>query len=329
MCLNQIKQIALALHNYHDAHKTLPAGRTGPYGPYSITANKDRFSTFIGLLPFYEQQALYQRFTGEDIATANGGTAIEPQKDSGLPPEHPCAQQIKMLLCPSDTGNTKSADESGRTNYRFCDGDRAVHSGWAGARGAFGANIFNDIGCITDGTSNTLIISERCFAKTGREIKHGTAINIGTTVFASPPATGNVIAGGAKACLDLGDSSTNEYDPEPLVTVWPDAGRSYVDGFPWATGFSAVLPPNSPSCSNFSGGSGSGSGASSIMAPSSRHSGGVNAAMADGSGKFISQTIDAGNNMAAALKEDPGKHSPYGVWGAIGSRNGKESVSLP
>ncbi|MDR1963766.1 MAG: DUF1559 domain-containing protein [Planctomycetaceae bacterium] len=327
-CLNQIKQIALALHNYHDAHKTLPAGRSGPYGPYSLSGGRDRFSTFIALLPFYEQQALYSRFTSEDIATANGGTAIEPQKDSGLPPEHPCAQQIKMLLCPSDTGNIKSADESGRTNYRFCDGDRAVNSGWQAARGAFGANIFNDIGCITDGTSNTLILSERCFSKEGREIKHGTAVNVGTTVF-TDTANGNVKAGGAKACLDLGNLSANEYVSS--ATVWPDSGRSYVDGYPFATGFTTVLPPNSPSCSNFSGtsGTGSGTGAASIMAPSSRHSGGVNAAMADGSGKFIAQTIDAGDNTAAALQENPGKHSPYGVWGAIGSRNGKESVSLP
>ncbi|MDR2438422.1 MAG: DUF1559 domain-containing protein [Planctomycetaceae bacterium] len=327
MCLNQIKQIALALHNYHDAHKTLPAGRTGPYGPYSLSGGRDRFSTFIGLMPFYEQQALYSRFTGEDIGTVDGGVT-GPMQDSGLQPEHPCAQQIKMLLCPSDTGNTKSADESGRTNYRFCDGDRAVNAGWQAARGAFGANIFNDIGCIIDGTSNTLIISERCFAKTGKEIKHGTAVNVGTAVFTNT-TTGNVKAGGAKACLDLADFSTNEYVPS--ATVWPDSGRSYVDGYPFATGFSAVLPPNSPSCSNFSGtpGTGSGTDAASIMTPSSRHSGGVNAAMADGSGKFIAQTIDAGDNMAEALSENPGKHSPYGVWGAIGSRNGKESVTLP
>jgi prepilin-type processing-associated H-X9-DG protein len=330
MCLNQIKQIALALHNYHDAHKTLPAGRCGPYGHYSL-GNKNRFSTFIALMPFYEQQALYESFTGTDIATAYGtkadGSKVELQNDVGLPVDHPCAQQIKMLLCPSDTGNTKSADESGRTNYRFCDGDRAVHAGWLAARGAFGVDIWNEIGCITDGTSNTLILSERCFAKEGREIRHGTAVKV-TAVFANAN-TGNVKAGGAKACLDLADFSANEYIPS--ATVWPDSGRSYVDGYPFATGFTTVLPPNSASCTNFSGtpGTGAGTDAASIMAPSSRHSGGVNAAMADGSSRFISQTVNAGNNMAAALDENPGKNSPYGVWGAIGSRNGKESVSLP
>ena len=324
-CINQIKQVCLALHNYHDNHKCLPYGCGGPIGPYA-GGNSNRFSTFIPLLPFYEQGPLYDRFNTEDIATYGGVTGIQPQTDTGLPEGHPCAQQVMMLLCPSDTGNIKAPDESGRTNYRFCQGDMAAFDGQGGSRGCFGKNVFHDLASITDGTSNTLALSERCFSKQGNEIKHGIACNVTANVFTS--ASGNVKANGASYCAGLVDGSTGEYVSG--TTVWPDSGRSYVDGIPFQTGFSAVLPPNSPSCTAFSGtaGSGTGTGGSSIIAPSSRHSGGVNIGVMDGSARFLSQTIDAGDNTLAATAK-VGVHSPYGVWGALGSRNGKESVSFP
>ncbi|MBN9120967.1 MAG: DUF1559 domain-containing protein [Planctomycetes bacterium] len=59
---------------------------------------------------------------------------------------------------------------------------------------------------------------------------------------------------------------------------------------------------------------------------SSNHSGGVNCAMTDGSIRFIRDSIDVGNQ--AADSNTVAGISPYGVWGALGSRNGGEVTTV-
>jgi prepilin-type processing-associated H-X9-DG protein len=80
-------------------------------------------------------------------------------------------------------------------------------------------------------------------------------------------------------------------------------------------GFATIFAPNGPNCSvNTSRG-----GSPNICSAQSWHSGGVNVVMADGSVSFISETIDAGD----PTRRQPvtGELSPYGVWGAMGTRN--------
>ena len=80
-----------------------------------------------------------------------------------------------------------------------------------------------------------------------------------------------------------------------------------------------VLPPNSGACT-----SAAGDVYASIISPSSYHPGGVLGAMADGSVRFLSDLIDSGNLAFADVTSGP---SPYGVWGALGSKSGGEVVS--
>jgi len=95
--------------------------------------------------------------------------------------------------------------------------------------------------------------------------------------------------------------------------------------------FTTILPPNSPNCS----GSPYWTIGTIIPSVSSKHTGGVNIGLADGSVQFISDTINA-RTASFAGSGDPfltGKEvesgtSPYGVWGALGSKKGGESVSL-
>jgi len=62
-----------------------------------------------------------------------------------------------------------------------------------------------------------------------------------------------------------------------------------------------------------------------MLPPASFHTGGVNAGFFDGSVRFISNTIHTGNLNLPAVRTGP---SPYGVWGALGSPDGGESVTL-
>jgi prepilin-type processing-associated H-X9-DG protein len=115
-------------------------------------------------------------------------------------------------------------------------------------------------------------------------------------------------------------------------------GHFGFSGRPADTSFHTMLPPNSPSCTN-----GDGRGAWGAFSASSNHSGGVNASFFDGSGRFISESInwksswvDANyvpENGNTGSTGQPGQklnggQSDFGVWGALGSRDGGESVTL-
>ena len=102
-------------------------------------------------------------------------------------------------------------------------------------------------------------------------------------------------------------------------------GRRWGDAHSIYTTFFAVMPPNSPTCST--------NGETWAMpTASSYHPGGVNVALCDGSVRFISETINAGdpNTVPPDLNGRPQDYSGpslWGVWGALGSARGGEPVS--
>jgi hypothetical protein len=110
-------------------------------------------------------------------------------------------------------------------------------------------------------------------------------------------------------------------------------GSLWTDGQAERVGFTTVLAPNSPGCTDDT--NGNADSQNIILPPSSHHPGGVMGGMADGSVRFFSETIDTGNlGVGQPLPTNNNTtqysgQSNYGVWGALGSKSGSESVAAP
>jgi prepilin-type N-terminal cleavage/methylation domain-containing protein/prepilin-type processing-associated H-X9-DG protein len=169
-CQSNLKQIALAVHNYHDAHGSLP--RNGNRGGSGTSV--DSWSFFARMLPFLEQDNLYQQ-SGIDTASLVGNIAERTN--------------IALFFCPCDTAQQNSPSEFAAndyylggslplTNYKGCSGSNWCwgdypHTGPSGNCDCFytppycdGIFCRNDIlkqltlTGITDGLSNTFMIGE-------------------------------------------------------------------------------------------------------------------------------------------------------------------------
>ena len=135
---------------------------------------------------------------------------------------------------------------------------------------------------------------------------------------------------GSTTGLSKALESVNKTDPLRLdkVEPWGERGTYWFSGRPLANGFSTNLPPNTVACSF-----GESSFGAVLGGISSFHPGGANAAMMDGSVRFIRDDIDTGDlsvprSRIMKTNQSLDGASAYGVWGALGSINGRESISL-
>ncbi|MGQ9763211.1 MAG: DUF1559 domain-containing protein, partial [Thermogutta sp.] len=320
-CTNNLKQLGLGLHNYHDVNRVFPYRKGGTSCQWSDWrgCNYGRKSGFVPLLPYIEQNALYER-----IRAGDPGANIPPEGPAGWGSWSVWNDSPDLLLCPSDNG---VPDRSGPYNsYAFCIGDRVETIRDATqVRGLFAFNTTYSTADILDGTSNTIAMSERiCAAKvTGAyQSQAGAPVPAGSVEHVLGVAKNIPVINTPAACLQTTDG---RYFVAGTVihTYW---GGRWTDGQPGRTGFTTVLPPNAPSCSDSAHGQDWADQVSVVLPPSSRHPGGVNCLFADGSVRFISNTIDTGN--LGAYQPASGR-SVYGVWGALGSKDGGESVAAP
>ncbi len=316
-CQNNLKQLGLAMHNYHARHKMFPAG------------SADERSFLVGLTPFLDEGALWQRISGPLDVNRNGtlesgdyrafavrvsdGNREHPSSDN----YPPWAAQLGVLVCPSD-GAPK---DGGSSNYAANWGDngsgvREDNSGRSGVtRGMFLGN-YRSLGLkdARDGTVSTILLGEIGRNNGGREFQGGVARSVPSLTFDDNTGYAN-----PNICLN---TATNPATPgryaAAITNLVTERGKNWADGDGEDTGFTTILPPNGPSCS-----SGNDVWRNVILSAGSYHGGGVQVVMVDGSVQFINDTIDAGSAGAANVVAGP---SPYGVWGALGTRSAGDST---
>lgn len=308
-CTNNLKQLGIGLQNYHDAFKSFPFGVGGTNLNKAAPPqhNWGRASGFIPLLPYVEQQAIYNRIR----SGGNGHPSYGPYAWSGW-----VVWDITLpaFNCPSDAGGSRSSSNR-NSNYAFSRGDTisGVNNSATTTRGIFGYQTTIRIADILDGTSNTIIMSERVKhedkgigKRTPVPIREGIMMNVN-------------VQNGPGQCLATvtGNFYTN---PKNVKGFW---GCLWTDGHTERTGFNTILPPNAPSCA--AGANVNADSNVGVYPPTSYHPGGALVVMCDGSGRFITDGIDTGNLGWKPVKSGP---SPYGAWGALGSRDGQEGKAV-
>jgi prepilin-type N-terminal cleavage/methylation domain-containing protein len=332
-CSNNIKQIGLAILNYESTYKKLPSimSGTGAIHPITIQGPGQRFcmSMHWALLPYIEQQPLYDRFNQVNWNPWDHPSTANPERIVN-------ETQVAHATCPSSVGTLDYNFGQSRTNgvcsYAFGVGDcyaagqivnggtqernDPVLAGQKGiiiTRGPFGRHWPN-IGSVTDGTSNTIAIAEFNRPQGARDI--AAVSSVAGNPLTAVPLDCRALAVGKRYIVDV----NNFNDSQRGYRIW--------NGQPFFTGVTTILPPNSPSCFVFTG-SGNPHFQSGIYSAGSNHTGGCNTGNLDGSVRFISQGIDTGNLAIVAPAGNAGGPSPYGVWGALGSgRGGETSTNL-
>ncbi|XZE19088.1 DUF1559 domain-containing protein [Pirellulaceae bacterium SH449] len=270
-CQNNLKQLALAAHNFHDAYKRFPSGGLPP-----TATSGSQFSALAQLLPFIEQGNVYAMI---DLS-------VPVQHDANANARN---TQISTFLCPSEPRMNPMPSLGAPTNYMSNTGAMPffVVPGPQLFSGVFYVNTTVRFADITDGTSQTALFSERLMSDGSNGI-----ISPLEDVFFHP---GNPATSDETHTLCQGVDITNLANQFPLFM-----------GAPWLHHqhrYQHVSPPNSRSCGFFVVGK-------ATMAATSRHVGGVNVALADGSVTFVTSNIDTS------------------TWRAIGTRNGGEIASL-
>jgi prepilin-type N-terminal cleavage/methylation domain-containing protein len=156
-CSNNLKQIGLALHGYHDTHQKFPQG-FGNTATVGTTASGWGWGALI--LPFVEQSSLHTQL---NVA---GGNATIPASATTL-----TQTPLKVFRCPSDTGPATNSNRGNHStsNYAGVYGahDQDLNSLVTNANGMFFQNSAVRFADATDGTSNTLFVGERRYDTSG------------------------------------------------------------------------------------------------------------------------------------------------------------------
>jgi len=300
-CINNLKQMGLALHNYESAIGSFPPGAGGqPSVPGGGSAGWGEWSAHSMMLPFMEQKPIYDSINFMLVGTHDRGGELNLTVWN---------TRISSFLCPSD-GN---AGRSSLNNYYGCVGT-STYDGWGspgGPRqttGLFTKYVSYGIRDATDGTSSTIAFSE--------------TLTGGTDNTSQPKNNGrNTIQGQTlDAAAKVQDASINlaaTLTALQVCTTSYNAGLGGIDkirqnvGERWGWGdtamtmFNTIVPPNSTqhrwsacrnACDTCSPDS------SSFVNATSKHSGGVNVAFADGSVRFIKDSVSQRVWMALGTK---------------------------
>ncbi len=272
-CQNNVKQLGLALHNYFVTYQQFPPARAaGPWGPNPGTDWESWYVLSLSYLalPYVEQDNIFKLFEARKNQT---------RRNTWDNADAPAMQRLSVFICPS---SPLLANGYPGTNYLFSTGSSIDTGGCAtaarGVNGVIAEDVGRRIADITDGTSNTILASEYIpGVDAANAFKAVDAIAVANRAFPT------------QAELDVIAAA-------PAVRTLTNNGRWWAWHSHTHALFNTAAPPNWK-CQNGAGGAGVGGAGlawdscSGIVPARSKHAGGVNVSLADGSVRFISDNI--------------------------------------
>jgi prepilin-type N-terminal cleavage/methylation domain-containing protein/prepilin-type processing-associated H-X9-DG protein len=296
-CINNLKQLGLGMHNYHQTNDVFPMGASLAYYPYSGGGAQcttwNNWSAHAMMLQFLELNPLYNSINfsmegrGSDYASAANST--------------PYNAKVALFLCPSDPNGGKVND-----NCYYGSVGASTNAGGdvpprnqgltcpnysSNTSGVFGFRVAYGIRDITDGTSNTIAFSEGQAGPTTQTVAPGGMImGAGLSGVWLMSAFDN-----ATGVLKDIQTCSNQYNLANSGNISVGHGHDWGIGGMGATLFNTIVPPNSPNykwsaCRTDCNGGCDGASMDYSNAQS-YHPGGVNAMMADGSVRFLKSTV--------------------------------------
>jgi len=305
-CKNNLKQLGLALHNYHDTHRVLPAGVTACI---TLVNYRDRcwegWSGLAMLLPMVEQAPMYDQINFNLYWNSGSATSGNRQYTNA---------KIPTFLCPSDPmAGGRPQSNAGPFSYCLSNGPTARWSAGNASPGPFTFRSAKRLNDAKDGTTNTIMMAEVKIAdntekrdNTYRVHTAGVPVSPiggvnGVWEFDAVQADIDALNTYYNACRASWDTVAHQGENDDTNRFWA-SGRGA-----WGPFVNTLMPPNQkgPHCDN------DGSVTEiRIKNANSYHTGGVQVVMMDGSVKFISENVD------------------HRVWIASGTISGGEIISL-
>jgi prepilin-type N-terminal cleavage/methylation domain-containing protein/prepilin-type processing-associated H-X9-DG protein len=307
-CTNNLKQIGLGLHNYLSTHNVFPMGGATATGNRAISTNLSNSAThgpggLLFLLANIEQTAIYNAANFNVIAVMGANAAHTVISSTAT------RARIATYLCPSDPGT--STFPTG-TNYVASFGPQ--FNMWSASQGAYGVGVgmfvhrySYGLQDVTDGSSNTIAFGEGIIGDNTPAQRNGAEWY---NCQAWPTGSHSGQGSGADMVMPVAVAHLRTYINQCNTARQNIASENQGRGQLWASGRFAegswgntLLTPNSPNADCTQGSS------TSMLAMRSRHPGGINVLLADGSVRFVKNSI---NEV---------------TWWALGSRNGGEVIS--
>lgn len=320
-CVNNLKQLGLAVHNYISTNESLPLGDYYWSGtnekPAQATVpgnggDKYSWGWTIPILPFVEQTPVYNawNFVCGFRDPGGGGPTINTTV---------MYNQISIFLCPSENISGRPQPPYAALNYVGNVGGPGAIQSFSGTMiSAYWGNTTQapstrciGLAAISDGTSNTALFSERLMGIPSNPVVTVGDKNSAKRALFDVPTSAAVNGGNAAGAMDVLNACKSLPASKTSITSYR-SGQIWTIGHPWGTVWNRYFhfgPPNMHSCdttpSTFSG-LGGGQG---VVPPTSNHSGGVNVCFTDGSVKFIKDSVS------------------LPTWWALGTRAGGEVIS--
>lgn len=357
-CKNQLKQLGLALHNYHDNFLMFPGMATGgcaaqmsetggssslqftcPPGGAAGTNLYPKLSWIVSILPYFDQAPLYNAMNFGVIFSANVPLQDMRPDYTGYQPVNgilPWQTEIPTLLCPSDKVPRLTLGY-GRNSYKACTGlSYQSNNYWRATTGVFAQQGNTRINDIIDGTSNTILVAEMGMGNPAKRID----------------TIGNMIINTNTPNVCKTQAISKQYTTAATHQVYP--GQMWNNGMAFFAACTTNIPPNGASCiqvnpnpPNGTGGAMSYANGSGIYTISSRHTGGAQCLMGDGTVRFMNENINSTElyydtlsgtspNLSPTLMYNgvpinPATPSPpagvtLGIWQSLGTANGGETI---